>query len=148
MELSFVSVPLEEIEMWPFGLLAESALHILGSAVVPNDNKTAQNVLFYLAGRSGLQIPVGARKVSPLYKVQDYGGHSHSYAKSSGKYVPRVKRPASGSDLLLPCGAEIKNGWSYTSTPPIPSKRVQENFIFYFTFRAKQKERIREIFYI
>ena len=87
-------------------------------------------------------------KCFPFIKSKIMGAHSHSYAKSSGKYVPRVKRPASESDLLLPCSAEIKNEWRYTSTPPIPSNRVQENFIFYFTFRAKQNERIREIFYI
>jgi hypothetical protein len=34
-----------------------------------------------------------------------------------GVLFPRVKRPGREADLSPPSGAEVKNSWSYTSTP-------------------------------
>ena len=41
-------------------------------------------------------------------------------------YLPRVKRPGRGADHTSPSSAEVKNEWSYTSTPfTMPLWRVE-----------------------
>jgi hypothetical protein len=35
------------------------------------------------------------------------------------RFLTGVKRPGRESDQLPPSSAEVKNGWTYTSTPPV-----------------------------
>jgi hypothetical protein len=45
--------------------------------------------------------------------------HSASYPMGTGALFLGVKRPGREADHSPPSSAEVKNGWSYTSTPPI-----------------------------
>jgi hypothetical protein len=63
----------------------------------------------------GFDSRTGAGNFSLLHRVQNgSGAHPASYPLSLG-----VKWPARESDHLPPSSAEVKNAWSYTSTPPI-----------------------------
>jgi hypothetical protein len=42
-----------------------------------------------------------------------------SYPMGTGGSFPGVKRPGREADHSPPSSAEVKNSWSYTSTPPI-----------------------------
>jgi hypothetical protein len=53
------------------------------------------------------------------YCIQGSGAHPASYPVSDGGSFLGVKRPESGADYSPPSSAEVKNAWSYTSTPPI-----------------------------
>jgi hypothetical protein len=64
------------------------------------------------------------------YSVFPYGGLHHRVQNGSGAHpasYPMVtrgsflglKRPGREADHSLPSSAEVKNAWSYTSTPPI-----------------------------
>jgi len=46
------------------------------------------------------------------------GAHPPSYPMDTGTLSPGVKRPGLEADHLPPSSAEVKNRWSYTSTPP------------------------------
>jgi len=47
-------------------------------------------------------------------------------------YNPGVKRPGCGADHSSPSRAEVKNDWSYTSTPPIRLNGVdRDKFTLY-----------------
>jgi hypothetical protein len=49
-----------------------------------------------------------------------------------GVLSTKVKRPGSEADNLPPSNVEVKNGWSYTSNPPISLHGVcRDNFIFF-----------------
>jgi len=41
-----------------------------------------------------------------------------------GALTPGVKRPGCEADLLPPSSAEVKNAWSYTSSPPVSLQGV------------------------
>jgi hypothetical protein len=47
------------------------------------------------------------------------GVHPASYIMDMGGYFLGVKRPEREADHSPPSSAEVKNAWSYTSTPPI-----------------------------
>jgi len=57
--------------------------------------------------------------------------HSHEileiiFHHQNGFFPPRVKRPGREADYSSPYGAEVKNGWYYTSTSPyLPSWGAQ-----------------------
>jgi hypothetical protein len=69
---------------------------------------------------SRVRFPAGAGNFSLHHRVQNgSGAHSASYPIGSGRLIPRgVKRPCREADHLPPSSAEVKNAWSYTSTPP------------------------------
>jgi hypothetical protein len=46
------------------------------------------------------------------------GVHTASYPMGPGALSPRVKRPMRENGHTSPHRAEVKNAWSYTSTPP------------------------------
>jgi hypothetical protein len=52
-----------------------------------------------------------------------------------GSLSPSFKRPGREADLSLPSSAEVKNAWSYTTTPPYVFMaccliKHRDNFIF------------------
>jgi hypothetical protein len=46
------------------------------------------------------------------------GAPSVSSAVGTGDLTPEVKRPVREADKSPPSNVEVKNEWSYTSTPP------------------------------
>jgi hypothetical protein len=46
------------------------------------------------------------------------GAHPASCPRDTGVLSPEVKRPKYEADSSSPSTAEVKNTWSYTSTPP------------------------------
>jgi hypothetical protein len=47
------------------------------------------------------------------------GAHSASYSMGTGSITPGVNRPELKADHSPPSSSEVKNKWSYTSTPPV-----------------------------
>jgi hypothetical protein len=46
------------------------------------------------------------------------GDHTDSYPVSTGSsFTPEIKRPGREADHSPPSGSEVKDAWSYTSTP-------------------------------
>jgi hypothetical protein len=48
-----------------------------------------------------------------------------------GALTPGIKGPGREVDHLPPASAEVKNGWSYTSTPPIRLHGVVRNTFYH-----------------
>jgi hypothetical protein len=62
-------------------------------------------------------VPVGGRHFSPHRRVQTgSGAHPASYTMSTRALSLGVKWPGREADNS---SAEVKNAWSYTSTPPL-----------------------------
>jgi len=59
-------------------------------------------------------LPGGAGNLSFLYRLQTRSG-----AMCTGGSILRVKAAGVWRWLLTPCSVEVKNVWSYTSTPSI-----------------------------
>jgi hypothetical protein len=56
---------------------------------------------------------------------------------NTGGSIPGEKRPGREADHSTPSGAEVKNVWSYTCTPPyvfmvLCSFKHKDDFTFYF----------------
>jgi hypothetical protein len=69
------------------------------------------------AGWSGVPLPVGAGNFSPHYRVQTGSGpHPASYPLGTRRSFPGGK-VAEAWSWSLPCSAEVRNAWSYTSSP-------------------------------
>jgi hypothetical protein len=69
---------------------------------------------------SKVRFPAGAGNFSLHHHVQNGSGtHPASYPVGTRGSLPRVKRPEREADHSPPSSAEVKNAWSYTSTPPI-----------------------------
>jgi hypothetical protein len=68
---------------------------------------------------SRVRFPAGTGNFSLHYRVQN-GSEAHpaSYPMGTRGSFPGVKRPGREADHSPPISAEIKNAWSYTSTPP------------------------------
>jgi hypothetical protein len=49
----------------------------------------------------------------------DFGVHPASYPMRTGALSPGVKRPGRKDNHSPPSSAEVKNAWSYVTTPPI-----------------------------
>jgi hypothetical protein len=72
------------------------------------------------AGWWGVRIPIGAGNFSPHHRVPiGSGAHHASYATGNRGFSLGVKRPGCETDHSSPSSAEVKNEWSYTSTPPV-----------------------------
>jgi hypothetical protein len=68
----------------------------------------------------GVRVPAGAGNFSPHNRVQTgCGAHPASCPVGTKGSFPGVKRPGREADKSPPCSAEVKNVWSYTSTPPV-----------------------------
>jgi hypothetical protein len=71
-------------------------------------------------GVLGFDSRRGAWNFSLHHCVQNgSGAHPASYPMDTGGSFPGVKRPGREADHSPPSSAEVKNEWSYTSTPPI-----------------------------
>jgi hypothetical protein len=84
------------------------------------------------AGRSGVRIPAEVRDFSFLQNLPYllWGLVSLVFNGYQGSF-PGVKRPGREVNHSPPSSAEVKNEWSYTSTPPICLHCVdRENFAF------------------
>jgi hypothetical protein len=69
---------------------------------------------------SRVQFSAGAENFSLHHRVQrGSGAHPASYPMGTGTLSLGVKRPRREADHSPPSSAEVKNEWSYTSTPPI-----------------------------
>jgi hypothetical protein len=72
------------------------------------------------AGWSVVRVPAEAGNFSLQYRVQTgSGAHPASYRVGTRALSLRVKRPGREAGHSPPSSAEVKNAWSYTSTPPI-----------------------------
>jgi hypothetical protein len=86
----------------------------------------------------GVRFPAEAGNFSLRHRVQTASGaHPASYPVGTGG-SQGVKRPAREADHSSPSSAEVKNGRSYTSTPPIRLHggclvKHRDNFTFTFT---------------
>jgi hypothetical protein len=70
------------------------------------------------AGRSGVRIPIEAGNYSLHHRVQTgSGAHPPPIQWVPGVISLGVKRPGRKADHSPPSSAEVKNAWSYTSTP-------------------------------
>jgi hypothetical protein len=65
---------------------------------------------------SRVRCPEGAENFSLYHRVQ--WGPPTSYPMGTGALSLGMKRPGREADDSPPSSAEIKNAWSYTSTPP------------------------------
>jgi hypothetical protein len=71
------------------------------------------------AGWSGVRVLAGAGNFSLHHPNQTgSGAHPASYPMGTRGSFPGVKRPRREADHSPPPSAEVKNAWSYTSTPP------------------------------
>jgi hypothetical protein len=70
---------------------------------------------------SRVRFPAGAGNFSLHYCVRiGSGTHPVFFPMGAGGSFPGgVKRPGREADHSPPSSAEVKNAWSYTSTPPI-----------------------------
>jgi hypothetical protein len=69
---------------------------------------------------SRIRFPAGAGNYALHHRVQNgSGSHPTSHPMGTGGSFSGVKRPGSEADHSPPSSAEVKNAWSYTSTPPI-----------------------------
>jgi hypothetical protein len=67
-----------------------------------------------------VRFPVGAGNFSLYHRVQNgFGARPASHPMGTRGSFPGVKRPGREADHSPPSSAEVKNIWSYTSTPPI-----------------------------
>jgi hypothetical protein len=65
-----------------------------------------------------VRFPVGAGNFSLHHRVQNGSGdHPASYPVGTRGSFPGGKRPGREADHSPPSSAEVKNAWSYTSTP-------------------------------
>jgi hypothetical protein len=64
------------------------------------------------------------------------GAHLASCPMVTGALSPEVKRPGREADHSLPFSAEVKNAWSYISTPP---------YVFTACSLAKYRGRFNDI---
>jgi hypothetical protein len=73
----------------------------------------------------GVRIPVGAGNISLHHHVQtDSGARLASYPLDTQGSFLRDKAAVRESDHSPSSRAEVKNGWRYTSTPPIRLRGV------------------------
>jgi hypothetical protein len=67
---------------------------------------------------SGVRFPAEAENFSLHHRVQNgSGSHPTSYPMGTRGSFPGLKRPRREADHSPPYSAEVKNEWSYTSTP-------------------------------
>jgi hypothetical protein len=65
---------------------------------------------------AGLRVPVGSRILSSPHRPDRLWGSPTQGVP--GTISPEVKLPGREADHSLPASAEVKQMWTYTSTPP------------------------------
>jgi hypothetical protein len=82
--------------------------------------------------------------ISPRLRVQTgSGAHPVSFPMGAGNSFPRVKQPGCEADHSPPSSAEVKNAWSYTSTPPATSWRaawLTTRYVFMARYLIKHRD--------
>jgi hypothetical protein len=77
---------------------------------------------------SRVRFPAWAGNFSLHHRVQNgSGAHPDSYPMGIGSPSLEVKRPEREADHSPPSSAEVKNAWSYTSTPQYVFTDFYEN---------------------
>jgi hypothetical protein len=76
-------------------------------------------IIIIIVVSRGVRFPAGGKKeVIPLRRTGS-GAHRNYYPMRSGGVFPRrVKTSGREADHSPPSSVEVKNPWSYTSTPP------------------------------
>ena len=78
---------------------------------------------------------MGKRSVSSQNVQTDSVAHPASHSMGTGSFSPGIKKPRHKADHSSPSYAEVKNEWSYTSTPTIRFHDVaRDNFTFRVTW--------------
>jgi hypothetical protein len=96
------------------------------------------------AGCPGFRVPAGAGNFSPHHRVQNGSGtHPGSYPVGTRGSFPGVKLPGREADHSPPSNAEVKNAWSYTSTPSVRLhcvvlSKAQEQVYFFLYFNVTE----------
>jgi hypothetical protein len=69
----------------------------------------------------GVRVPTGTGNFSLYHRCVQAGSGTNPFSYTIGTRgsFPGVKRPGRETDHLPPYSAEVKNVWSYTSTPLI-----------------------------
>jgi hypothetical protein len=58
------------------------------------------------------------------------GAHLTSYPMGTGGSFREAKRPGRETDQSPPSSAEVKQAWSYTSTPPIRHYGIKDGQLY------------------
>jgi hypothetical protein len=97
---------------------------------------------------SRIRFPAGSGNFSLHHRVQKCSGvHTPSCPMDTRGSFPGLKRPGREADHSPPSSAEVKNAWSYTSTPLYVFMawclvKHRDNFIFTFiTLRCNSYDR-------
>jgi hypothetical protein len=94
------------------------------------------------AGRSRVRIPVRARDFPLPQNVQTGpGAHSASYSVDTRLLSRWVNRPGRKLGHSRPSSAEVKNEWSYTSTPPLRLHGVHRGRLNLFFYRLHEPDK-------
>jgi len=67
------------------------------------------------------------RHATCIWLQHSSGAHPASYPVGTGGSSPGLERPESKADHYPPPSGEVKNEWSYTSTPPMRIRNVVLN---------------------
>jgi hypothetical protein len=96
---------------------------------------------------SRVRFPAGAGNFSLHHRIQNGAGvHPASYPMGTRGSFPGVKRPGREADHSPSSRAEVKNAWSYTSTPQYVFMAwclVKHRDNFTFTFTHLEVHRVR-----
>jgi hypothetical protein len=75
----------------------------------------------FLFNGARVQIPSQPKKFSFFQNVYiNSEAYPITHSMGTGVFLRRIKRSGREVDHLPPTSAEVKNEWSYTSSPPIP----------------------------
>jgi hypothetical protein len=107
------------LSWWGIQLLGQSS-GIFCTSIFPH-SLLRNNFHYGLDDRSStVWFPAWAGNFSLHHRIQTGSGvHPASYPMSTRGFSLGVKRPKREADHSPPSSAEVKNAWSYTSTPPI-----------------------------
>jgi hypothetical protein len=110
---------IRRIEIWRFTTTLTCC--ILSGNCISCRSRWAQ---WYRAGLRGgwsvVRVPAGAGNFPLHHHVQTgSGAHPVSYPMGTRGSFPVGERPRREADHAPPSSVEVKNAWSYTSTPPI-----------------------------
>jgi hypothetical protein len=86
---------------------------------------------------STVRFPAGTENFSLYHRIQNgSGAHPDSYPMANRALSLKIKRPGREAYHSPPSSAEVKNAWSYTSTPQYACMawclvKHRDNFTFY-----------------
>jgi hypothetical protein len=94
---------------------------------------------------SRVRFPVGAGNFSLHHRIRN-GSGAYPASYQMGSFL-RVKRPGREADYSPPTSAEVKNAWSYTSTPQYVFMawclvKHRDNFTFTYVTNFTQSESV------